>query len=218
MRKYSDEAIHNAKELRKRDRLSFAHLQKVTGIPATTIRNWCEGEFVGTKWDILLATNERRRSELRKSETHVTNSLKDITPEMAKLLAAIIYWCEGAKYPSSNAMLLVNSDPGLLKVFISLFRQGFELDESKFRIRLQVHSNQNIKKLEQFWSKLLRISTSQFMKPTITTARGGKHRNQYMGTCTIKYQDVRIQLKLIGIYEAIMKIWEGSHSGLVRLS
>jgi hypothetical protein len=208
MGKYPDEEIERARELRRKERYSFAQLQRITGIPATTIRNWCSNDSLGTRWDILLTSNERKRQEIKASETSIISTLKNISNREAKIFAALIYWCEGTKYPASNKLEFTNSDPTLQKLFISLLRKSFPLDESKFRVHLQIHDIHVIQEINRFWSKLLSIPESQFIKPTITKARGGKHRKEYFGTCALRYTDFRIQLKLIGIYEAFAKRFE----------
>jgi len=205
MKKYQDEEIEKAKKLRNKHNYSFATLQKITGIPATTIRNWCKDDFLGTRWDTLLISNERKRQKIKLSEIKSVNSFKRINKKTAKILAAILYWCEGSKYPSTNKMDLTNSDPKLLKIFLKLLRTSFNLDESKFRVKLQIHDTHDFEKIKKYWSKILSIPQSQFMKPTITKPTGRKHRKEYFGTCTVRYHDYKLQLKLIGIYEEFAK-------------
>ena len=84
-------------------------------------------------------------------------------------------------------------------------RKGFILDESKFSVHLQIHDTHNFEKIKSIWSKELNIPESKFLKPTITTATGKKHRaTTYIGTCNLNYRDYRLQLKLIGLYEAFV--------------
>jgi len=175
------------------------------GVPETTIRSWCMNFDDGTKWDTLIINNERKRQEFRKSEIKVVNSIGLEDKDRNKLLTALLYWCEGSKYPASTAVTMVNSDSKLMRTFIHLFRKAFELDESKFHVHLQIHISHDYQKTREYWSSLLHIPEAQFMKPTITKPKGGKHRNQYFGTCTVKYADYRILLKLMGIYEAFAK-------------
>lgn len=203
MKKYKDEDIQKAKDLRHKEGYSFAQLQRITGIPATTIRNWCEDDFLGTRWDTLLRTNERKRRELKDSEAGTLESLKRINKDGAKIFASLIYWCEGSKYPATNKVELTNSDPNLMKLFVNLFRKAFDLDETKFRIHLQIHDVHNFEELKSFWGNLLGIPSGRFIKPTVTKMKGGKHRKNYLGTCTVRYHDFRIQLKLTGIYEKL---------------
>jgi hypothetical protein len=205
MKRYRDYEIEKAKELRKKEGYSFAQLQRITGIPATTIRNWCADDIRGTKWDTLLITNQRKRQELKLSEINELDSLKKIDTVNAKLFISLLYWCEGTKYPASNKIEFVNSDPHLIHLFTNLLREAFPLDESKFRIHVQIHDVQNFTEIKNFWSQLLKIPISQFTKPTITKIKGGKHRKEYFGTCAIRYNDYRILLKIIGIYEEFSK-------------
>jgi DNA-binding transcriptional regulator YiaG len=205
-RKYQDKEIEKAQNLRHKYHYSFVKLAQITGIPATTLRNWCKNDQMGTRWDTLLTTNERRRKKIKSSEIKSITKLKPLDINTRKLLVSIIYWCEGSKYPATNKVDLTNSDPLLLQIFIKFLRESFPLDESKFRAKLQIHSTQDFSEIKKYWSKLLDIPISQFMKPTITVANGKKHRKDYMGTCTIRYSDYKIQLKLIGIYEQFGKL------------
>jgi hypothetical protein len=205
MKKYQDEEILNAKRLRQQFHYSFAELQRLTGIPATTIRHWCGNENHGTKWETLLISNERKRHAIRNSEIDVVTEFKDTTPKLAKMYTSLLYWCEGSKYPSTNKVCFTNSDPQLMQLFIILFRKAFPLDEKKLRAHVQMHTNHNIKDIHMYWSNLLDIPTTQFIKPTITEKKYGKHRSNYLGTCTIRYPDFRVLLKLMGIYESFFK-------------
>ncbi len=206
MRKYQDKDLEKAQNLRTKYHYSFTKLQEITGIPATTIRNWCKHDNSSTRWDTLLKTYERRRNDIKTSEKDIIKNFKIFDKTTAKILVSIIYWCEGSKYPSTNKLDMTNSDPLLLQLFIRLLRISFPLNEAKFRVKLQIHSTQNFNEISKYWSNLLKIPTSQFIKPTITIPRGKKYRKDYMGTCTIRYSDYKIQLKVIGIYEQFDKI------------
>ena len=117
----------------------------------------------------------------------------------------MLYGCEGSKYPATSGISFANSDPYLIVTFISLLRKSFDLDESKFYIHLQVHSTHDYLEIRKFWSDILNISEKRFIRPTTRIPRGGKHRKNYMGTCTVRYEDYRIQLSLLGIYESFIK-------------
>jgi hypothetical protein len=201
MKRYSDTQIEEARLLRIKNHYSFAQLSKITGIPSTTIRNWCADDFIGSRQDTLLFTNERKRIELKSTDKYIVKSIDKIDSKSAKIYTSLLYWCEGTKYPASNKMEFSNSDPVLQVFFISLLRKAYSLDESKFRIHLQIHNTHDYEKIKNFWSKLLIIPASQFIKPTITNMKGRKHRKNYMGTCALRYNDFRLKLRLIGLYE-----------------
>lgn len=205
MRIYQDKEISIAISLRKEKGYSFAELQRRTGIPATTIRNWCRGETIASRQDTLLLSNDRKRIEIKQSELASLDSLGTLSPTQVKVYLSLLYWCEGTKYPASNKMIFTNSDPSLIKLFLTLLRQAFPIDETKLRIHLQLHTIHDFSEIRTYWSKLLSIPPEKFIKPTITELRGGKHRRTYLGTCSLRYYDFTLQLKLIGLYEELIK-------------
>lgn len=132
-------------------------------------------------------------------------NLTKLTKNQAKLYAAILYWCEGSKYPASTSLSFTTSDVQMQKMFLNLLRKAFDLDESKFRIWLQFHDDQNKEKVFRYWATILKIPTSQFIKPKITTKRGGRYRRIYYGTCSLRYADYSLILRLMGIYQRFYK-------------
>jgi hypothetical protein len=113
--------------------------------------------------------------------------------------------CEGSKYPAHRGVAFANIDPALIATFLQLLKKGYDLDQNKFAVHLQIHTTQDYEELRRFWSKLLALPEKRFCKPTVKAPKGGKHRKVYMGTCTLKYWDYRIQLKLLGIFERFIK-------------
>lgn len=99
----------------------------------------------------------------------------------------------------------INSDPLLVRSFVALLRKSFKIDENKLKVHLLIHKEQKFEELKEYWSDLLNISKNQFYKPTITTSSGKKHRNQYFGTCSIRYSDQTVQLRLLGIFSEFLK-------------
>ena len=130
-------------------------------------------------------------------------SLVKLSCRDAKMLAGLLYWCEGSKYPASACLSFTSSDPEMQKVFISLLRKAFVLDESRFRVWLQIHDTHDREEIFNFWSKLLNIPVEQFIKPKVTKMHGLKYRNVYYGTCSVRYSDYSIILRLMGIYRRL---------------
>ncbi|KKP23193.1 MAG: hypothetical protein UR11_C0001G0167 [Candidatus Woesebacteria bacterium GW2011_GWC1_30_29] len=185
------------------DNLSYREVGRRLNIDNSTISTWCRG-LASSKFTKLIKNNELKREIVKKSETKSFQKI-DINTDFKKILCGVIYGCEGAKYPATKHLGFTNSEPLLILSFINLLRDSFQLDESKFRIHLQIHSNQNYNNLVKFWSDLLNISSDKFYKPTITKPTDKKHRKGYLGTCTIKYYNINIQLKLIGIFNEFMR-------------
>ena len=141
---------------------------------------------------------ERKRKRLMNLDLV---KIEKINKAKAKLYAAILYWCEGSKYPASTTLNFTTTDMKMQKLFLALLRKGFNPTESKFRIWLQFHSDQNKQSLFKYWSTVLKIPISQFMKPSITDKKGGRYRKVYRGTCSLRYADYSMILRLMGIYQ-----------------
>jgi len=204
MKRYSEDFIKKIRGVREKEKLSFKKIGERFNIHNSTIRNWCY-DLPSNRWETLIIGNEKIRKKLKKSETSAIPKINSIGKNQAKFLAAILYGCEGSKYPASNAVNFANSDPDLVLSFLRLLKKSFDLDKKKFSVHLQIHTNHDYKKLKRFWANLLNLSESCFIKPTIREPKGKKHRNNYMGTCTLRYRNYRIQLKLLGIFEKFIK-------------
>lgn len=203
MIRYSANLINKSKDLATKKHLSYKEIGRRLGISDSTISIWCR-DIKGGNPRTFVKTSRNLREQIKKFDQRIFKDTK-VTNRLAKIFCGIIYGCEGSKYPASNCVIFTNSEPGLMVSFVNLFRKAYDLDESKWRVRLQIHSNQNITQLTAFWSKVLKIPLGKFYKPTITKATEGKHRVGYLGTCSVKYYDYKLQLRLIGIYEAFMR-------------
>jgi len=204
MKRYSENFIEKIRKIRRKEKLSFKKIGERFNIPNSTIRNWCY-DLPNNRWETLIIGNEKIRKDLKKSEVSVIPKMSSIGKSQSKFLAAILYGCEGAKYPSSSNVGFVNSDPDLVLSFLILLKKSFDLDEKKFSVHLQIHTTHDYKKVKEFWANFLDLPENCFIKPTVREPKGKKHRNNYMGTCTIRYRDYRIQLKLLGIFEKFIK-------------
>lgn len=200
MKLYSLDIVEQARQNRKKG-ASLRAIEKKLNIPNSTISKWVRD----IKSNNFFYKKARLFENKNKSElNHFVENYK-FSKNEGKILIALLYWCEGSKYPSSNCIAFSNSDQTMMKTFIVLLRKSFDVNEEKLRVRLQLHSTHNIDKEFNYWSSLLDIPIKQFGKPTITNPTRNMKRLNYRGTCTIKYYDVKLLLNIIGIYESFSK-------------
>lgn len=203
MKKYSDSLIHHARSLRVVDGLSDKELSDRLSVDSTLIKSWCD-DLSRSRMKKVIIKNELKRREIFCLGKEIAQKVR-FNFNQAKIYCAILYGCEGSKYPATKSVTLVNSDPSLVRTFITLLRKSFILEEKKFKIHLQIHKDQDFNTLRAYWSNLLNIPPSQFYRPTITDGNGKKHRNEYFGTCSVRYYENRLQLLLIGIFEEFLR-------------
>lgn len=191
--------VEKARELRFAG-FSIKDIATQLKLKSPTISRWCNDIPAVNPYHLHI-------KKLQKLNKDKGSKIKlEITPRSAKLLASLIYWCEGSKYPASNFVSFANSDQKLVEAFLKLFRLGFGPDEKKLKVHLQLHTTHNQKAATSHWSQLLKIPEIQFYKPTITKPTKNMKRLNYMGTCAVRYYDVRILWEIMGIFESFPSI------------
>lgn len=149
---------------------------------------------------LISAENKRKKTEqiIASYKQQAINDLQDINFDktICKLICSLLYWCEGAKN-TFNGVRFTNSDPQLIKTFLTLFRRSFPIDESKIRVCLHLHEYHKTEKQIAFWSSVARIPKNQFIKPFLKPHTGKRIRKNYPGCSTIYYHSNQTARELL---------------------
>ena len=122
-----------------------------------------------------------------------------LTRDQKKLLCAIFFWCEGGK-DTSSGWQFINSDPVMVKTFLTLLRESFTVDETKFRALVHLHDYHDVELQQQYWSEIMSIPRSQFHKPFLKPHTGKQKKPGYPGCVSIRYLDRQFGLLLQMLY------------------
>ncbi len=209
---YSQKIKNKAIDLRKTGH-SFGEIVDTLHIPRGTIYTWTSSITLDQKAQSRIQqrrqygiekTKEwfRNKAEINqqinKSEASTILSQVHLTTSQAQLLTSLLFWAEGSKLLVNVSFM--NSDPTMIKVFLKLFREGFPLNESKFRILLHLHEYHNESEMILYWSTITGIPKAQFTKTYIKSHTKKRQHLNYKGCCKIKYYDARIARLLNEIY------------------
>ena len=145
---------------------------------------------------LLLEAKEKAERELMSFE---------LSKNSAKVLTSLMYWCEGAKEKHDQRFTFTNSDPILVATFLSIMRNGFDLNETKFRVCIHVYGYHNPEQQLLFWSRVSNIPLSQFIRPYRKPNTGIRTRDGYQGCASISYHDVKIAREVLAISRAFFK-------------
>lgn len=213
--------------LRKQGK-TYGEIQKAIGlkIPKSTLSDWCSSvsltyqQKLNIEKKILSNINKGRTialevirikranylKSIEKRVSHLGNKLKN--KNIAKIALAMLYLGEGSKTKRGSVMF-GNSDPEIIRLFLKLMRYCYNIDERKFRCTLQCRADQDIKKLEYFWSKITKIPLNKFYSARIDPRTIGKKSKKpdYKGVCRIDYFSGDLFIE-------IMKTIEILHKGL----
>ncbi len=209
----------------RRQGKTYSEIQSRLGliIPKSTLSYWCRNTPLPLNYQrkiqeynkinlnkarkIALIVNkikkEKRLQLILSHNLHLSGILKN--RDVAKVALAMLYLGEGSK--KRGALTFANSDPFIISLFLRLLRYCYNLDESKFRCTLLCRADQNIKKLEEFWSQITKIPLSQFYKARIDPRTIGKPSKKlnYKGVCRIDYFSTDIFIEMTQIPKIIHK-------------
>jgi len=127
------------------------------------------------------------------------------------LIGACLYWAEEYKrqeHLPSPCVSFVNSDPDMIKLFLRFLREIIEVSEERIKTCIQIHSNVNIKKATNFWSKVTNIDKEKF-RITYQTSRATK---RVRPSSSLPYGSLQINLnkrqeffRIMGWIEGLIK-------------
>lgn len=206
---------------------TYSEILKIieSSIPKSTISSWCNNIKL-PKWyqdkinelnksslmkaqKISRAVNNAKReriiSEIVKKAKIITESLKD--KDILKVILAILYLGEGAKWKSHRGLSLGSSNPTIIKLYIRLLRLCYGISIKSLRCRISYRADQNINDLQKFWSHVTSINVKNFYKtiPDPRTIGRPTRKKDYNGVCVITCAGTHIQLELEAIPDFILK-------------
>jgi hypothetical protein len=203
---------------------SYGEIRKILNlpIPKSTLSNWCSSINLPNNYQkrikqitsknavrgraLALIVNKEKREEyiksVKKRVRHLSDEIKD--KNTAKIALAMLYLGEGGK-SQKGSLMFGKSDPDTIQIFLKLLRYCYPIDETKFRCTLQCRADQNIRKLERFWTKVTQIPLPQFYKARIDPRTIGKpsKKPKYKGVCRIDYFSGYIFMEIKKIIEVI---------------
>lgn len=210
-------------KLRERGK-TYSEIQRIlrTKIAKSTLSYWCQNiplpmgyqrkvkEYnkfnLNKARKIAFTANREKREKYLKSVIRRNAHLRGILEnrDIAKVALTMLYLGEGSK-TQRGSLMFGSSDPFIISLFLHLLRYCYNIDESKFRCTLQCRADQNIKKLEKFWSKITNIVPAQFYKARIDSRTIGKpsRKQDYKGVCRIDYFSADVFTELLQIPKII---------------
>lgn len=113
---------------------------------------------------------------------------------MTKEIGLMLYWAEGDK-TNKYFVALTNTDPKMLKYFVTWLKKYYNIDEKRLRCRLYIWENFDETKAKEFWSKTLGIDsfTKSYVKKSKPNIRKVRHK---YGVCRVSYSSKEIFAKI----------------------
>ncbi len=204
-------------KLRRRG-LSIRQIEKKLKIPRSTLSGWFRKVRLAAKFKrelyrawkngLVLAREKaalwhraQKLKRLQEAKIEASAVLRNIDVQNVNILEltlAVLYFAEGTKKKDETS--LGNSDPAVLKFFVSASKTLYNLDVTKTRCYLNLRADQNPERMKHYWAKELNLPYACFKRVnTDPRTKGVKTYPGYNGVCSVYYGGVSIQRKLINL-------------------
>ncbi|MFH9266283.1 hypothetical protein ACH4KN_18800 [Streptomyces sp. NPDC017546] len=155
------------------------------------------------------ATLQQRDAERREAKRNASKEVGAMSERELFLVGVALYWAEGSKskpYRPQERVTFVNSDPGMIEVFLSWLRLlGVPLEHLRFHVH--IHETADITAAEQYWIALTGAAPSAFGKTSLKTHSPKTNRknigDNYRGCLSVRV------LKGADLYRRIEGSWYG---------
>ncbi|MFJ8842777.1 hypothetical protein ACIRFF_07725 [Streptomyces cyaneofuscatus] len=216
-----DDLREKARELRLQG-MTYDQIQVELGCSKSSISLWVrdlpkperkrsreESSAIGRRgWE---ATLQRRDAERQAQKQKAAAEVGAMTDRELFLLGVGLYWAEGTKskpYRTQERVTFVNSDPGMIEVFLAWLRL-LGVDDEHLRFHVLIHETADVAAAEQFWAELTGAEPSAFGKTSLKKHAPKTNRknvgDNYRGCLAVRV------LKSAELYRRI----EGSWCGIV---
>ncbi len=208
--------------------LSIGVIETRLGIPRSTLSGWFKDvvltkqqkEVLFKRWQNGLvsarkkaiawhnAGKKQRLEAAQESAEEVIAAIDIKDRNILDLFLAVLYLGEGGK--SNDSTNMGNSDPLIMKTFLTILIKNYNIDLKRVRCSLNLRADQDVEGLKKFWLKELGLPMEN-MKYVYIDKRtiGSKTYPDYKGVCTIECGNVAIKRKLLnisrGLCERIVK-------------
>jgi len=204
-----------AVSLRKRG-FSIRDIESRLLIPRSTLSGWfCNikltnnqkknleknrnNSLIEARKKAVLWHNFEKQKRIKKAEFEAENVFNEINfndKNIIELALSMLYLGEGFK--KSNNTGLGNSDPQILKFFISAIEKCFNFDRGNIRCELHLRADQKAEEIKGYWSKELNIPLKNFTSVSFDNRTVGKKTfDYYKGVCVLRIGKTQIQRRLV---------------------
>lgn len=148
------------------------------------------------KWHNL--QKENRLLEAKKESLKVLSKLHLENKTVLELALSMLYLGEGSK---KNLTSLGNTNPIILKFFLSSIRILYGVKPNDVRCELHLRNDQNDTQMIKYWSKQLKLKTRQFIAMKDNRKVKSKTYPTYKGVCVIRCGKIALQRRLVFLGE-----------------
>lgn len=209
-----------AEELRHEHGYSYNEISEQIGVSKSTLSNWLKHISLTTEQEQRIQqriennqsafvanarqTNQKRFQKAREQAFQKGAVIASLVPDndaVHELALAMLYLGEGDK--TGNRVQIANTDPDVLRYFLSAVEGLYQIDRSKMSLRINlIEAARPLEsRMIEWWAEQLDCSIRQFQKTQFDQrSKHTKITDDYHGVCSITYNDTYLYERLKGVY------------------
>ncbi|MFA5023784.1 MAG: hypothetical protein WC523_02390 [Patescibacteria group bacterium] len=181
-------------ELYLEKKFSMVQIAEELNISPSTVRYWLDKNCIKRRL-ISEAINSWYFTKFKKESFNLKTNLSP-SEDNLKTAGIMLYWGEGGK--SGNVVKFTNSDPDMIRLFLSFLRNICGVNENRLKALIHMYPDHKENELKSFWIKNTKIPKERFYKSYIHEGKKGTYKNKVQwGTLVINYPDKSLLKKLI---------------------
>jgi hypothetical protein len=123
----------------------------------------------------------KKEAEIARCREEADAIIGELSDRDLTMFALALYAGEGTKRDGS--LVFANSDPVLMRVFVTWLRRQFSVDESRLRIKLYLHADLDLAVAIDFWHEITGVPASQFNRPYRAVIDATMRHNRHLHGC-----------------------------------
>lgn len=187
--------LDNLKNLRETGH-SIPEISKILGLPKSSVSRHVKGIQIKSEFRQRWL-DRRNASQIISERQQVLANIKagelvpGINQQSLALMAAALYWAEGAKKDFS----LTNSDPEMVRVFVTILKKVFKIKNEEIKISIRLYDDLIKKEAVNFWSRVVGVDLHNNV--SINILKGKKNGKLKYGMCRVRIKKAGLLFKTI---------------------
>ena len=164
---------------------SLPEISRELEVPKTTVFRYIKNvqilpEFIKL-WEAK-RVGSRYRKILKEKQAFLDGRkvVENLSSKEKMLFACALYWGEGSKKDFG----LSNTDPELIKSFINVLRNVFNIQNDRLRISIRIYEDLDRDRCLNFWSRIVAIEKEKFIN--VDVLHGKKKGKLEYGMCRVR--------------------------------
>ena len=194
---------------------TYGEIKVALGVPKSTLSGWLSNYPLTAEQIKILESNRysrklaavekttliklaKRKGRLQETYDKEEERLIPLTERELYLCGLFLYWGEGVK-GMRTGVSLNNTDPQVVKFYYYWLTKVIGVKQEKIKVLVHLYNDMNVEESLSFWSNLLKVPRSQFIKPYIkkSSREGISQKGFGHGTCCIYVYNQYLKEKIM---------------------